>query len=150
MKLNMCIESDIYLKEKTEKLLNWYAEHKRKLPWRMNPSPYHVWLSEIMLQQTRVEAVKDYYERFLREIPDIAALAEAEEERLLKLWEGLGYYSRIRNMQKAARLIMQEYAGVLPDSYEELLRLPGIGSYTAGAISSIAYGKAVPAVDGNV
>ena len=150
VKLNMCIESDIYLKEKTEKLLNWYAEHKRKLPWRMDPSPYHVWLSEIMLQQTRVEAVKDYYERFLREIPDIAALAEAEEERLLKLWEGLGYYSRIRNMQKAARLIMQEYAGVLPDSYEELLRLPGIGSYTAGAISSIAYGKAVPAVDGNV
>ena len=150
MKLNMCIESDIYLKEKTEKLLNWYAEHKRILPWRSDPSPYHVWLSEIMLQQTRVEAVKDYYERFLREIPDIAALAEAEEERLLKLWEGLGYYSRIRNMQKAARLIMQEYAGVLPDSYEELLRLPGIGSYTAGAISSIAYGKAVPAVDGNV
>ncbi|MCD7813228.1 MAG: A/G-specific adenine glycosylase [Lachnospiraceae bacterium] len=111
---------------------------------------YAVWVSEIMLQQTRVEAVKPYYLRFMDTLPDIRALAECPEDALLKLWEGLGYYSRVRNMQKAARVVMEQYEGRLPGKYEELLALPGIGSYTAGAIASIAYGQAVPAVDGNV
>jgi A/G-specific adenine glycosylase len=131
-------------------LLDWYARHARILPWRDLPSPYRVWVSEIMLQQTRVEAVKPYFERFLRELPDIAALAAAPEQQLLKLWEGLGYYSRVRNLQKAALMIMEQYGGALPQEPAELLRLPGIGSYTAGAIASIAFGKPVPAVDGNV
>ncbi len=131
-------------------LLKWYDTNKRILPWRQMPAPYRVWVSEIMLQQTRVEAVKPYFERFMRELPDVAALAGAEEELLLKLWEGLGYYNRVRNLQKAAIRIMQEYGGKMPGSYEELLGLPGIGSYTAGAIASIAFGQPVPAVDGNV
>lgn len=139
---------DISLIPKT--LLTWYDSNKRILPWREEPTPYRVWVSEIMLQQTRVEAVKPYFERFMNSLPDIQALAEAEEEVLLKLWEGLGYYNRVRNLQKAAIQIMEEYGGVMPDEYEELLKLKGIGSYTAGAISSIAYGKANPAVDGNV
>lgn len=133
-----------------ELLLDWYSRCRRILPWREDPAPYHVWLSEIMLQQTRVEAVKPYYERFLRELPDIASLAEAEEERLLKLWEGLGYYNRVKNLQRAAKQIMADYGGQMPCEREELMRLSGIGSYTAGAIASIAYGKRVPAVDGNV
>ena len=133
-----------------EPLLAWYDRGRRILPWREEPTPYHVWVSEIMLQQTRVEAVKPYYDRFMKKLPDIAALAAAEEEVLLKLWEGLGYYNRVRNLNKAAVMIMEEYGGRMPDSYEELLKLPGIGSYTAGAIASIAYGKPVPAVDGNV
>lgn len=133
-----------------EPLLKWYDTYRRILPWREDPSPYHVWVSEIMLQQTRVEAVKPYYRRFMEVLPDIASLAEAQEERLLKLWEGLGYYSRVRNLQTAARQIMQEYGGQMPDTYEELLKLKGIGSYTAGAIASIAYGRREPAVDGNV
>ncbi len=131
-------------------LLKWYNENKRILPWREEPTPYRVWVSEIMLQQTRVEAVKPYFERFMKALPDIRALAEASEETLLKLWEGLGYYNRVRNLQKAAIQIMEEYGGQMPEEYEELLRLKGIGSYTAGAISSIAYGRANPAVDGNV
>lgn len=131
-------------------LLKWYDENRRILPWREQPTPYRVWVSEIMLQQTRVEAVKPYFERFMAALPDIASLAEAPEEVLLKLWEGLGYYNRVRNLQKAALQIMSEYGGVMPSEYEELLKLKGIGSYTAGAIASIAYGKAVPAVDGNV
>ena len=131
-------------------LLKWYDDNRRILPWREEPTPYRVWVSEIMLQQTRVEAVKPYFERFMNALPDIRALAEAEEEVLLKLWEGLGYYNRVRNLQKAAIQIMEEYGGIMPDSYEELMKLKGIGSYTAGAISSIAYGKANPAVDGNV
>ena len=131
-------------------LLSWYDSNRRVLPWREEPTPYRVWVSEIMLQQTRVEAVKPYFERFMKSLPDIQALAEAEEEELLKLWEGLGYYNRVRNMQKAAIQIMEEYDGRMPEDYEELLKLKGIGSYTAGAISSIAYGKANPAVDGNV
>ena len=134
----------------SEPLLEWYDEHRRILPWREDPTPYHVWVSEIMLQQTRVEAVKPYYKRFMEELPDINSLASAEEQRLLKLWEGLGYYSRVRNLQKAAVQIMEDYGGEMPDRYEELLKLQGIGSYTAGAISSIAFGKKVPAVDGNV
>ena len=131
-------------------LLTWYDDCRRVLPWREEPTPYHVWISEIMLQQTRVEAVKPYYKRFLQHLPDIKSLAEAPEELLLKLWEGLGYYNRVRNMQKAAIQIMDEYRGEMPGEYLQLLNLKGIGSYTAGAIASIAFGKAVPAVDGNV
>lgn len=133
-----------------EPLLKWYDRGRRILPWREDPTPYHVWISEIMLQQTRVEAVKPYYDRFLSELPDIRSLAEVDEERLLKLWEGLGYYNRARNLKKAAEVIVSEYGGWMPGAYEELLKLPGIGSYTAGAIASIAFGQSVPAVDGNV
>ncbi len=131
-------------------LLKWYDSNRRVLPWREEPTPYRVWVSEIMLQQTRVEAVKPYFERFMASLPDIESLAKAEEETLLKLWEGLGYYNRVRNLQKAAIQIMEEYNGIMPSEYEELLKLKGIGSYTAGAISSIAYGRCYPAVDGNV
>lgn len=131
-------------------LLQWYDYNRRILPWREDPTPYHVWVSEIMLQQTRVEAVKGYYDRFLTRLPEIAALAAAEEEELLKLWEGLGYYNRVRNMQKAARIIAEQYGGEMPADYEKLRALPGIGDYTAGAISSIAFGLPYPAVDGNV
>ncbi len=133
-----------------EPLLKWYDTHRRILPWREDPTPYHIWVSEIMLQQTRVEAVKPYYKRFMETLPDIASLARISQETLLKLWEGLGYYSRARNLQAAARQIMEEYGGQMPDTREELLKLKGIGSYTAGAIASIAYGKKEPAVDGNV
>lgn len=131
-------------------LLIWYDKNRRILPWREDPTPYRVWVSEIMLQQTRVEAVKPYFERFMKALPDISTLAEAPEEELLKLWEGLGYYNRVRNLQLAARQIMNDYGGRMPDSYEELLKLKGVGGYTAGAIASIAYKRAVPAVDGNV
>lgn len=131
-------------------LLTWYDQNRRILPWREDPRPYRVWISEIMLQQTRVEAVKPYFARFMEELSDVKSLAEADEQLLLKLWEGLGYYSRARNLKKAAQMMVDEYGGTLPASYEELLKLPGIGSYTAGAIASIAYGIRVPAVDGNV
>lgn len=134
----------------SDPLLAWYDENRRILPWRENPTPYNVWVSEIMLQQTRVEAVKPYFKRFMEELPDIHALAHAPEEKLLKLWEGLGYYNRVRNLQKAALCVEEEYGGVMPDDYEELLKLKGIGSYTAGAISSIAFRQPYPAVDGNV
>ena len=133
-----------------DSLMQWYDKGRRILPWREDATPYHVWVSEIMLQQTRVEAVKPYYDRFMKALPDIPALAEAGEEELLKLWEGLGYYNRVRNLKKAAQVIMEKYEGKMPEAYEELIKLPGIGSYTAGAVSSIAYGKRVPAVDGNV
>lgn len=138
------------LKEVPNPLLAWYDNNRRILPWREEPTPYHVWVSEIMLQQTRVEAVKPYFERFMKSLPDIEALAGAGEEVLLKLWEGLGYYNRVRNLQKAAIQIMEDYGGHMPDTYEELLKLKGIGSYTAGAIASIAFNRPVPAVDGNV
>lgn len=131
-------------------LLSWFACSARDLPWRADISPYRVWVSEIMLQQTRVEAVKPYFERFIEALPDVAALAECGEERLLKLWEGLGYYNRVRNMKIAARQVMEEHDGIFPASYEALLNLKGIGRYTAGAIASIAYNIPVPAVDGNV
>lgn len=134
----------------SEPLLAWYDKGRRILPWREQPTPYHVWISEIMLQQTRVEAVKPYYDRFLKELPDIQSLAGAEDEKLLKLWEGLGYYNRVRNLKKAALEIMRNYEGRMPEDFESLVKLPGIGSYTAGAIASIAFGRAVPAVDGNV
>lgn len=141
---------DFDLEQLVEPLLAWFAEHARVLPWRENPAPYRVWVSEIMLQQTRVEAVKPYFERFTRKLPDVQALAECPEDELLKLWEGLGYYNRVRNMQKAAVQVVEEYDGTLPADYERLLKLKGIGHYTAGAIASIAYGIYVPAVDGNV
>lgn len=131
-------------------LLDWYDKHARILPWRENPEPYRVWISEIMLQQTRVEAVKPYFHRFMEALPTVEALAQVPEDRLLKLWEGLGYYNRAKNLQKAARIMTEFHGGMLPASYEELLALPGVGSYTAGAIASIAYGIPVPAVDGNV
>ena len=132
------------------RIADWYAGARRPLPWRLSPTPYHVWISEIMLQQTRIEAVIPYYERFLSELPDIPALAEVDENRLLKLWEGLGYYSRARNLKKAALLICERHGGELPASAEELRKLPGVGDYTAGAIASIAFGLPEPAVDGNV
>ena len=134
----------------TQKLLAWYERNKRDLPWRGEPNAYHIWVSEIMLQQTRVEAVKGYYARFLAALPTVQDLAEVDDDRLLKLWEGLGYYSRARNLKKAAQVIVRDYGGVIPASPEELLKLPGIGLYTAGAVASIAYGAPVPAVDGNV
>lgn len=133
-----------------EPLVSWYRKNARELPWRENTDPYRVWVSEIMLQQTRVEAVKPYYQRFLEALPDVAALANAPEEQLMKLWEGLGYYSRARNLQKAARQIMERHSGKIPPSYELLLDLAGFGEYTAGAVASIAFGIPVPAVDGNV
>lgn len=138
------------LKEAVKPLVEWYRTNKRDLPWRRHISAYRVWVSEIMLQQTRVEAVKPYYERFLKELPAVKDLAEVEEDKLLKLWEGLGYYNRVRNMQKAAQQIMEEYGGKFPETYEEIRKLVGIGSYTAGAISSFAFGLPYPAVDGNV
>ena len=133
-----------------EKLLVWYDAHKRDLPWRRTQDPYKIWISEIMLQQTRVDTVIPYYERFLDWFPTVADLAQAPEEKLLKAWEGLGYYSRVRNMQKAAQQIMENHGGVFPSSYEEISKLKGIGPYTAGAIASIAFGLPEPAVDGNV
>ncbi len=128
------------LKNLVPSLLEWYDKHARILPWREQPTPYRVWVSEIMLQQTRVEAVKPYYERFMTALPDIKSLSEVEDDRLLKLWEGLGYYNRARNLKKAAVTVMEQYGGEMPASYEQLLALPGIGSYTAGAIASIAFG----------
>ena len=133
-----------------QKLLAWYDENKRDLPWRRSKNPYHIWVSEIMLQQTRVDTVIPYYERFLDWFPTVESLANAPEERLLKAWEGLGYYSRVRNMQTAAQQIMNEFEGKFPSNYEGISSLKGIGPYTAGAISSIAFNLPQPAVDGNV
>ncbi len=141
---------DPELKNIMEPLLSWFSGHARTLPWRSDPTPYKVWISEIMLQQTRVEAVKPYFERFIKELPDIESLAKCPEDQLLKLWEGLGYYTRVRNLQSAAKQIMTDYNGEMPCDREALLELKGIGSYTAGAIASIAFGKCEPAVDGNV
>ena len=131
-------------------ILPWFRDNQRDLPWRQDREPYHIWISEIMLQQTRVEAVKGYYTRFLEKLPTIDALAAADDELLHKLWEGLGYYSRVRNLKKAAQVVMDQHGGVFPGKYEEVLALPGIGEYTAGAICSIAFDLPTPAVDGNV
>lgn len=138
------------LKQIVTPLCSWYDASHRMLPWRLDATPYHVWISEIMLQQTRVEAVIGYYNRFISRLPDIESLSKVDDEVLLKLWEGLGYYSRVRNLKKSAMIVMDQYDGMLPSNYDELLKLPGIGDYTAGAIASIAYQKRVPAVDGNV
>ena len=154
MVLNQPVEVRLFYQEQYEKisepLLQWYDKGHRILPWREDPVAYKVWISEIMLQQTRVEAVKPYFSRFISELPDVKSLAECEEDKLLKLWEGLGYYNRARNLQKAARQVMEEYGGQMPEIQEELLKLAGIGNYTSGAIASIAFGQKVPAVDGNV
>ena len=131
-------------------ILPWYRANKRDLPWRQDREPYHIWVSEIMLQQTRVEAVKGYYARFLDRLPDIASLAACDDDELHKLWEGLGYYSRVRNLKKAARVIMESHGGLFPSDHAAVRALPGIGDYTAGAICSIAFGLPTPAVDGNV
>ena len=138
------------LREAVEPVIQWYRENHRDLPWRNTRDPYRIWVSEIMLQQTRVEAVKRYYERFLSELPTVKELAEVPEDRLMKLWEGLGYYNRVRNMQKAARQVMEEYGGEFPHTYDTIRSLAGIGNYTAGAVSSFAFGIPKPAVDGNV
>ncbi len=133
-----------------EALLPWYHANKRQLPWRDTGEPYHIWLSEIMLQQTRVEAVKGYYSRFLETLPTVGALANADDDLLHKLWEGLGYYSRVRNLKKAAQVIVSQYNGIFPSLYDNVLALPGVGEYTAGAVCSIAFDMPTPAVDGNV
>ena len=132
------------------KLLEWYDKNGRVLPWRTDPTPYHVWLSEIMLQQTRVEAVRDYYARFLETLPTIEALAKADEDLCTKLWQGLGYYSRVRNLHRAARQIMNDYGGVMPQTSRQLQNLAGIGPYTAAAIASICFDERIPAIDGNL
>ena len=140
------IQLELYI----EPLLDWFFTNARVLPWRSEPTPYRVWVSEIMLQQTRVEAVKPYFARFIKALPDVRALAECPEDKLFKLWEGLGYYNRARNMQTAAKEMIERHDGVLPADYNSLLKLKGIGHYTAGAVASIAYGLPEPAVDGNV
>ncbi len=155
--MNTSASSRIHtLNQLTTPLLEWYSSAARDLPWRIpagntdRPDPYHVWISEIMLQQTRVEAVRDYYTRFLSRLPDVKSLAEVPQDDLMKLWQGLGYYSRANNLKRAAIQILAEYDGKFPRTYEEILTLPGIGEYTAGAIASIAFGEAVPDIDGNV
>ena len=138
------------MKKIVDPLLKWYLENKRMLPWRKTKDPYRIWISEIMLQQTRIEAVIPYYERFMRRLPDISSLASINEDELLKLWEGLGYYNRARNLKKAALIIMKDYNGIFPDTYEEIKKLPGIGEYTASAIASICFNEQTLTVDGNV
>ena len=138
------------LRKIVKPIIEWYQNQEKTLPWKQDKEPYHIWVSEIMLQQTRIEAVKKYYTRFMKELPTIQDLAVVPEEKLLKLWEGLGYYSRARNLKKAAIQIEQEYEGKMPTNYADLLKLAGIGEYTAGAIASISYKEKVPAVDGNV
>lgn len=147
--MNERIKIELY-KNIVDLLCKWYETAARDLPWRKDREPYHVWLSEIMLQQTRVEAVRAYYLRFLESLPTLDALAGADEDVLLKLWQGLGYYNRARNLQKCAKVLMDEYGGLFPHEYDALLRLPGVGEYTAGAIASICFEQPTPAVDGNV
>jgi A/G-specific adenine glycosylase len=134
----------------SSRLLHWYRLNKRTLPWRDHPDPYAVWVSEIMLQQTRIETVIPYFERWMRLFPTVNALAKASEQSVLNAWEGLGYYSRARNLHKAAKIIAKEYGGELPRDLDQLGQLPGIGRYTLGAISSMAFGMSVPALDGNI
>jgi len=139
-----------HLQDIVQPLLKWYQDNRRELPWRRDREAYHVWISEIMLQQTKIEAVKKYYMEFMKELPTVEMLAEVSDDKLLKLWEGLGYYSRAKNLKKSAKIIMEEFKGNIPNSYQQLLKLPGIGEYTAGAIASICYNEKVTAVDGNV
>lgn len=138
------------MKKISKPLVKWYQQNKRELPWRKDKNPYHVWISEIMLQQTKIEAVKKYYNKFMKILPTIEDLANIDEGKLLKLWEGLGYYNRARNLQKAAKIIQTKYQGAFPTDYNDILNLPGIGPYTAGAISSICFNEKQTAVDGNV
>ncbi len=138
------------MKKITQELLTWYEENKRDLPWRHTKNPYYIWISEIMLQQTQVETVKEYYQRFIKKLPTLEDLANISQDELLKLWEGLGYYSRVRNMQKTAQLLIKKQKKTLPNTKEALIKLPGIGDYTAGAILSIAFDKPSIAIDGNV
>ena len=138
------------MKRCVDQVLKWYLENRRDLPWRVDTDPYHIWISEVMLQQTRIESVIDYYLRFLKEVPTIFVLATIDDEKLLKLWEGLGYYSRARNLKKTASIIVSKYAGIFPTTYAELITLPGIGDYTASAISSICFQEKKATVDGNV
>lgn len=137
-------------KEEANQIIEWYCSHKRHLPWRDTNNPYHIWISEIMLQQTRIEAVKPKYESFMQSLSDIPSLAHCDDDALMRLWEGLGYYSRARNLKKCAIILVEQYNSQLPMEYNELIKLPGIGPYTAGAIGSIAFDQAVPAIDGNV
>src|ERR1019366_8746690 len=137
-------------KDIVQRLLVWFARNARPLPWRRTRDPYAIWVSEIMLQQTQVKTVLPYWERWMRALPDLAALAKAKPHTLHKLWEGLGYYTRVRNLQRAARLIVERHGGRLPDDFDALLALPGIGRYTAGAICSIAFDQPQPILDGNV
>ena len=130
--------------------MNWYSKEKRDLPWRSTRNPYIIWLSEIIMQQTRIAQGTPYYEKFIKTYPNVHALAAASEQEVLKLWEGLGYYSRARNLHKAAKQVSEEYGGIFPNSYLELLKLKGIGPYTAAAIASICFHEKVPVVDGNV
>ena len=150
MKNELTLAGDRPLEEIFSPLTLWYRANRRALPWRQDATPYHVWLSEVMLQQTRIEAVRPYYARFLAEAPDIAALAALPEDRLMKLWEGLGYYSRARNLKRAACALMEQHGGEMPRDHAAIRALPGIGDYTAGAIASIAFDLPYPAVDGNV
>lgn len=136
--------------EDARTLCIWYEANRRDLPWRDTGDPYHVWVSEIMLQQTRIEAVREKYIRFISELPDIASLAACDDDRLMRLWEGLGYYSRVRNLKRCAEVLVREYNAALPEDYNTLLQLPGIGPYTAGAIAAIAFHQPAMAVDGNV
>ena len=138
------------LRKITKPLLTWFRARAWSLPWRDNPRPYFVWISEIMLQQTRVAAVMPYFSRFIAALPNVASLAAADDDALMKLWQGLGYYSRARNLKKAAQTVMEKHGGVIPRDFNALLALPGVGRYTAGASASIAYGERIPAVDGNV
>ena len=147
---NLGVKMKQELNKIVKPIVKWYQNQEKELPWKQDKEPYHIWVSEIMLQQTRIEAVKKYYTRFMQELPTIQDLADVPEEKLLKLWEGLGYYSRARNLKKAAIQIEQDYKGRMPTTYTELLELSGIGEYTAGAIASISYNEKVPAVDGNV
>lgn len=138
------------MKEFQKDLINWYAQNHRPLEFRLKKDPYEIWISEIMAQQTRIEAMLPYYKRWIKELPNIHSVANCDDEKLTKLWQGLGYYSRCKNIKKCAVECVEKYSGKLPYTKEELLKLPGIGPYTAGAIASIAYGQRVSAVDGNV
>ncbi len=146
----IALEQKPLLQKAIPLIIAWYRANQRPLPWRLSPTPYHIWISETMLQQTRIETVIPYYERFLQELPTVKELAETDDDKLMKLWEGLGYYSRAKNLKKAAQIVCSAYEGKLPENADELRKLPGIGEYTAGAIASIAFGRPEPAVDGNV
>ncbi|WP_373815406.1 A/G-specific adenine glycosylase, partial [Porphyromonas loveana] len=144
------IEPQTYFPELRKLLADWYHAHKRDLPWRQTTDPYRIWISEVILQQTRVEQGRDYYHRFIERFPDAQSLAEATEDEVLKMWEGLGYYSRARNLHRAAQMVVSDFGGCIPRSQKEILQLPGIGDYTAAAILSFAFDLPYAAVDGNV